>query len=1013
MFKFLRFSEKDQDLSLMIINGLKDYIFLNDDLQSKKKKIIYLAVSLMNLYIQINWWKINLKDDLDGYIISTNIDNDNYFSEKLNDGSKVINTLYKNLVLLYISKLVFTDFQNEFLSIPGFRFWQLRFLLLYQSSLVDERSQDLKPGFEGILEEISLQNGWDSLSADNAIRSPLGGDNFESESDLNVDHGNGDRNIDCLALFLIEAHCMSCLIGDINLSQNIINRLRSLTKHLFDPILTGALGKRTKFQKHDIAQLLLRVERKGTFDSRKYFDSDTEDTNNKMLPKDIFLDDDTLLDKIAYSATGAHPEPNPNLDQSPENAGNDLIDSSILVITNMERLILLATVRHINLLYPNDPLLFEQIQPYLDLILAPTLQSKSRITWSIKFSTLYQRCLCEVENKRKIERALTQAQELVDNLNALSSKYEEGDGKIDKHPIIPNENRMNMFYASGPPPSYYKLQKFLARILLKLGCVSSALDIFESLNMTADKISCYMALGRMDTAEKTILDSLRILEGNADASNIEKGNLYKLMGDIKSDPAYYEKAWDVSRNKCYQAQNAMGFYYLKKQKNLLKALSHFKISLQHFPSQSDILFTAGCLSMMIPSTDKILPVKNGCSEDVKETITNDLADLDRGDFGMSVDKENGGEGDDNKNMEEDANSDKVSKDVTGDADNRAFAENCFKRSLMLEPDNFKAWNNLASLQIKSENFVGACATLKESLKYNYHGSWQIWENLLYVATRRLDCEEMIWCLNSLLDILWGHEGVADNDGGVKEFVFDVNKASDNDGSSTSYNRFKDQSSSNLTVFSRLFPPTLLILVKELAMSTYSNKERNSPDDGGSSLIKPACIAQSQSMKRRLKTLFERISDNPKIWYLYGLLMLTFNKFGNDGYEAQTEDLSEKYQAAKYFIKAYRNQIAKNPRWFENKDLINETFNYLDELIQTSLDIYNNVTQNGSQKGDIKSTEIFDILTSAKFLTNNTIQRIKRTDNFGFTDAQTLQNMCNLEKELLNINDIIDKNTKNK
>ncbi|XP_065322362.1 tetratricopeptide repeat protein 27-like isoform X2 [Gordionus sp. m RMFG-2023] len=616
----------------------------------------------------------------------------------------------------------------------------------------------------------------------------------------------------------------------------------------------GALGKRTKFQKHDIAQLLLRVKRKGTLDSHKYFDSDTEDSNNKMLPKDIFLDDDTLLDKIAYSATGAHPEPNPNLDQSPENAGNDLIDSSILVITNMERLILLATVRHINLLYPNDPLLFEQIQPYLDLILAPTLQSKSRITWSIKFSTLYQRCLCEVENKRKIESALTQVEELVDNL--------EGDGKIDKHPIIPNENRMNMFYASGPPPSYYKLQKFLARILLKLGCVSSGLDIFESLNMTADKISCYMALGRMDTAEKTILDW--ILKRNADASNIENGSFYKLMEDIK-DPN--KKLWKKTRLDFCQSD--IKFYNRDNQKNLLKA-----------------------------------------------------------------------------------NNDKESKDVIGDADNRAFA-NCFKRSLILEPDNFKAWNNLASLQIKSENFVGTCATLKESLKYNYHRSWQIWENLLYVATRRLDCEEMIWCLNSLLDILWGHEGVADNNGSVEEFVFDVNKAFDNDGSPTSYNRFKGQS---LTVL-RLFPRTLHILVKELAMSTYSNKERNSPDDGGSSLIKPACIAQFQSMKRKLKTLFERetnkLSDNPKIWYLYGLLngllngllMLTFNKFGNDGYESPPEDLSEKYQAAEYIKETFRNHIAKTQdasrtNIYTTKPLIASTYGY------------------------------------------------RRTDNFGFTDAQT-------------------------
>lgn len=58
----------------------------------------------------------------------------------------------------------------------------------------------------------------------------------------------------------------------------------------------GALGKRTRFQETNIAQLVLKVT------------SEADDTHHKHevetvadLPKEIGLDDDTLLDKVVFA----------------------------------------------------------------------------------------------------------------------------------------------------------------------------------------------------------------------------------------------------------------------------------------------------------------------------------------------------------------------------------------------------------------------------------------------------------------------------------------------------------------------------------------------------------------------------------------------------------------------------------------------------------------------------------------------------------------------------------------
>lgn len=67
--------------------------------------------------------------------------------------------------------------------------------------------------------------------------------------------------------------------------------------------LLGSLGKRTKFQEKDVAQLLLRVS--STSESEPSKTSKVTETH--LLPQDLLLRDDTLLDHIKFTDQPAVP----------------------------------------------------------------------------------------------------------------------------------------------------------------------------------------------------------------------------------------------------------------------------------------------------------------------------------------------------------------------------------------------------------------------------------------------------------------------------------------------------------------------------------------------------------------------------------------------------------------------------------------------------------------------------------------------------------------------------------
>lgn len=106
----------------------------------------------------------------------------------------------------------------------------------------------------------------------------------------------------------------------------------------------------------------------------------------------------------------------------------------------------------------------------------------------MKISALFQRSLLESNNKRTIERALSQFEYLIQQLHDLKT---------------PTSQRMDFFFCSGIKPIWFYQQHF-ANLMLNLGMVKAALDLYLKLSLWEDSIVCYTILEMKSKVSKAI-----------------------------------------------------------------------------------------------------------------------------------------------------------------------------------------------------------------------------------------------------------------------------------------------------------------------------------------------------------------------------------------------------------------------------------------------------------------------------------------------------------------------------
>jgi tetratricopeptide (TPR) repeat protein len=353
--------------------------------------------------------------------------------------------------------------------------------------------------------------------------------------------------------------------------------------------LTGALGKRTKFQQTELSQLVLLAESRETEvtgNGRNATEppagdedvSDTQATAN--VPEALALNDDTLLERTEF--TSSTPSASNSL-LSHLNPGNQP------PLHPLDQCILLSLCLNVRNTSPSHGLTSEQMSPYVERVISHPRN------WSIHTMALLLRSRLESSRTRTVERSTLQLQALVDQMPTADSTTSE---------------RL-LYFHSIPLPSKWEMERELALRFLSLGVVKSALEIFERLEMWEEVVKCWQSMERSDKAIAIVRDLLEGRKAEAEVvvsrgkatsgkhkqifDSAREAKLWCLLGDLEPENAleHYNHAWSISKETSGRAMRSLGGYHFA-QGNFAETITCLRRAVTINPLLSRSWFILGC-----------------------------------------------------------------------------------------------------------------------------------------------------------------------------------------------------------------------------------------------------------------------------------------------------------------------------------------------------------------------------------------------------------------------------------
>ncbi|KAJ7733558.1 hypothetical protein DFH07DRAFT_928735 [Mycena maculata] len=641
---------------------------------------LILAVACLHAFIQINW----TGPDLDFKVLDVlQITASDVTEESLNQravselayGGEPAYHLTQYAMLLRLAQLLL-DVPSHCASVP---WWKLRVALVHQQ-ILDEPAP-LPPVIISALEPLA----------------PIYAGDPELSGRLELEQG-----------------LLQHFVAQDKIAAEYFIKAARATGMEYE--LTGALGKRTKFQQNELSQLVLLAESQLKVEERTADSSSTKPSSTGgQVPETLALNDDTLLEQTAF--TSSSPSAHARL--------SHLDPSSQPPLHPLDQSILLAMCLNVKNTSPVHGLTSEQMTPYVSRVISHPLN------WSVHTMALLLRARLESTRTRTVERATLQLQALIEQMPTADAPVAE-----------------RLRYAHALPlPSKWEMEKELATRFLSLGAVRSALDIFERLEMWEEVVKCWQAMERRDKGVTIVRDLLEGRKAEADvvlargkAGTTEarrasmdlarEAKLWCLLGDLEPEHAveHYGRAWAVSGQTAGRAMRSLGGYHFARGE-YAEAITCLKRAVAINPLLSRSWFILGCACMRVEDWTEARVAFGRC---------------------VSIDEEDGESwsnlasmymrmGANNKMVDESA------EDASDSVpfENKLLAFRALKQGLRSAYENWRMWYNYMIVSIQVGELSEACRALGRVVESRGAGAVDedVLERLVNAVTRAPTVEE--------------------------------------------------------------------------------------------------------------------------------------------------------------------------------------------------------------------------------------------------------------------------------
>jgi tetratricopeptide (TPR) repeat protein len=387
--------------------------------------------------------------------------------------------------------------------------------------------------------------------------------------------------------FLLEKAHICIMQGLDSKARENIQLAKTVSR--FNYALSGALGKRTKFQEKDISQLVVFAKSKPTAAIGEDSDHPTRSSStDHTRPTTLELNDDTLLESIEFAKLEG-------VDNSFPQELMGLEPDKQPQLNPLDQIILLTEATLKDTLSPLDKLNSEEILPYAVRVL-----TDKPANWQIYTQALLVRSRIEAHRSRTQERSVLQLQAIVDQIVADTQESPTGGGagipqiqvthflprakSSESAPII---ERLKFVFQLNSP-TQWEIETELAYGWSAVGSLVSALEIFKRLRLWAEVALCYHSVGQEDKARQVVRrqlyhstkgSSMDAFKPAAAEVLAEKWDgeirspppphaprLWCILGDLDQDPSCWQRAWSISGNRYARAQRTLGEYYARKGK---------------------------------------------------------------------------------------------------------------------------------------------------------------------------------------------------------------------------------------------------------------------------------------------------------------------------------------------------------------------------------------------------------------------------------------------------------------